>query len=185
VKRLDALRAIDETVGDHPLVITCGATARELASISRRPSHLPLLDSMGLTSALGLGVALGHPGPVTVIDGDGSLLMGLSVLATLACYAPPNLTVVVLDNGQHASADELESQAARIDLAAAAAGFGLAVRRCADVEELTALLAGRPGADAFALVVAAIEPGNAPGIPLLLADPAVLAATFSAALPSA
>lgn len=179
---MGALRVIDDVFADDPLVVTCGATARELASFVRRPTHLPLLDSMGLTSAVGLGVALGRPGPVGVVDGDGSLLMGFSILPTLATHGPANLTVVVLDNGQHASADELPSQAARLDLAAAARGVGLAVSTCATPHELRAALATARSSSACHVVHVRIEPGNSPGVPLLLADPAVLAATFTAAL---
>ena len=55
MKRIDALKIIDTFFAANPLVITCGATAREMASFSRRDLHLPLLDSMGLTSAIRLG----------------------------------------------------------------------------------------------------------------------------------
>ena len=103
--RMEALKVIDGEFVSDPLVITCGATAREFASFSKRPTHLPLLDSMGLTTPIGLGIALGYSGSVGVVDGDGSLLMGFSILPTLAAYGPKNLTVIVLDNGQHASAD--------------------------------------------------------------------------------
>jgi len=125
MKRLEALKILDEIFGSDPLVITCGATAREMASISRKKTHLSLLDSMGLTTSVGLGIALGHEGRVGVIDGDGSLLMGFSILPTLKAYAPKNLVVVVLDNGQHASADGMYSQAHVVDIAGAAKGLGL------------------------------------------------------------
>ncbi len=61
MRRIEALRVIDAQVGDGPLVVTAGATARELASLTRRPNHLHLLDSMGLAAAVGAGVALGIP----------------------------------------------------------------------------------------------------------------------------
>lgn len=182
MKRLEALRVVDDVFALQPLVITCGATARELASFSRRDTHLPLLDSMGLTSAIGLGIALGQPGPVGVVDGDGSLLMGFSILATLASYGPPNLTVILLDNGQHASADLMASQAEHLDLAGAARGLGLNVQTCAAVDELrTAITAARDLAE-FTFVAADIEPGVAPGVALLLDDPAVLSGDFTRAV---
>lgn len=54
---------------------------------------------MGLASSMGLGIALSLPhNPVVVIDGDGSLLMNLGTLSTLARYRPGNLTHVVFDN---------------------------------------------------------------------------------------
>ena len=182
MKRLEALEVIDRELGSYPLVVTCGATAREMDSLGRRNNRLPLLDSMGLTSAVGLGVALGTDGPVGVVDGDGSLLMGFSILPTLATLRPPNLTLVVLDNGQHASADSMPSQAAQLDLAAAIRGCGLHTVEVGDVAGLAAALAAAVRDDEFTTVVARIQPGNAAGIPFLLEDPVVFADRFVAAL---
>jgi sulfopyruvate decarboxylase subunit beta len=178
MNRLDALRVIDRLFAEHLLIVTCGATARELAAISCRPNHLPLLDSMGLTSAVGLGVALSHPGPVGVIDGDGSILMGFSVLPTLACYAPANLTVIVLDNGQHASADGMPSQAAQVDIAGAADGLGLVTVRVDGPDELGSAVSTALTSHGFHLILAKIETGNTAGIPFRLDDPVVLADQF-------
>jgi thiamine pyrophosphate-dependent acetolactate synthase large subunit-like protein len=178
MKRIDALQAIDDAFCDHPLIATCGATARELASIGSRDTHLPLLDSMGLTCAVGLGVALGSEQPVGVIDGDGSLLMGFSILPTLAGIAPGNLTVIVLDNGQHASADGMPSQAAVFDLVAAIAGCGIETAVVDDTRGLAAAVEGAIADGIFSVIVGRIEPGNMAGIPFLLEDPAVLADRF-------
>ena len=51
----------------------------------------------------GSGVALPHPRPVVVLDGDGAALMKLGTLATIGAYRPPNLIHVLLDNGVHDS----------------------------------------------------------------------------------
>ena len=54
---------------------------------------------MGLASSMGLGIALSRPElPVIVLDGDGSVLMNLGGLTTLARYRPKNLLHVVFDN---------------------------------------------------------------------------------------
>jgi sulfopyruvate decarboxylase subunit beta len=182
VRRIEALRAIDEQVGDRPLVVTAGATARELASLALRPNHLHLLDSMGLAAAVGAGVALGHAGRVTAIEGDGSLLMGFSMLATLATAGPPNLTLVVLDNREHASAGRVPTQAAVLDLAAAVRGIGLPVDECDEADGLQAALAASAAGGRLAVVYARIEGGNEAGIPFLLEDPAAIAARFRGAL---
>jgi sulfopyruvate decarboxylase subunit beta len=183
MKRLDALRVIDDVYADSPLVVTCGATARELASLGSRASHLPLLDSMGLAGAVGLGLALGGAGPVAAIEGDGSMLMGLSTLASIAYHRPPGLALIILDNGEHASAAGLPTQAAALDLAALCRGAGLETDDVASSDELGAVLSAihstRPPAVA---VVVRIEGGNAPDIPLLLADPVELAVRFAAFL---
>ena len=178
MKRLEALAILNDVFGDDPLVITCGATAREMASLSRKKTHLPLLDSMGLTTPVGLGIALGHKGRVGVIDGDGSLLMGFSILPTLKAYGPNNLIVVVLDNGQHASADGMFSQANVVDIAGAAKGLGLWTAQCDSAEEMKKLIVSRENCDAISMIFVKIETGNTPNIPFYLADPAKLGADF-------
>ncbi len=179
MKRIEALAAIDEVFVGDPLVITCGASAREMASIARRNTHLPLLDSMGLAGPVGLGIALGTDRPVGVIEGDGAVLMGLQMLATIKAQSPPNLTLIILDNHQHASADLMNSQAADgVSLAGASRGLGLLTIEVDDVDGLAAAARDARDSDQVTVIVADIEPGNTAGIPFLLADPAVLGDSF-------
>ena len=97
--RLDALRAIYDRLGDSAVVTIMGAVAAELQSIGHRPNFFYLQHAMGLASSVGLGIALSKPAvPVVVFDGDGSLLMNLGGLTTLARYRPKNLLHVVFDN---------------------------------------------------------------------------------------
>lgn len=86
---------------DKCIVVTtmaaCGAWPRK----DERPTvfhYVP--SSMGQGPALGLGLALACPGRrVLVVNGDGSMLMNLGVLATIAACRPANLVLAVLDNG--------------------------------------------------------------------------------------
>ena len=97
--RLDALRAVYDRLGDSAVVTIMGAVAAELQSIGHRPNFFYLQHAMGLASSVGLGIALSKPSlPVVVFDGDGSLLMNLGGLSTLARYRPANLVHVVFDN---------------------------------------------------------------------------------------
>ena len=97
--RLDALRAIYDRLSDSAVVTIMGAVAAELQSIGHRPNFFYLQHAMGLASSVGLGIALSKPTvPVVVFDGDGSLLMNLGGLSTLARYRPKNLVHVVFDN---------------------------------------------------------------------------------------
>ena len=97
--RLDALRAVYDRLGDSAVVTIMGAVAAELQSLGHRPNFFYLQHAMGLASSLGLGIALSKPSvPVVVFDGDGSVLMNLGGLSTLARYRPPNLLHVVFDN---------------------------------------------------------------------------------------
>ncbi|HEX5215094.1 MAG TPA: thiamine pyrophosphate-dependent enzyme [Vicinamibacterales bacterium] len=97
--RLDALKAIYPALESRVVVTIMGAVAAELQSIGHRPNFFYLQHAMGLASSLGLGIALTRPEKqVIVLDGDGSVLMNLGGLTTLARYRPKNLVHVVFDN---------------------------------------------------------------------------------------
>ena len=99
MKRLDALNAVYARLQDRIVVTIMGAVAAELQSIGHRPNFFYLQHAMGLASSLGLGIALCRPDrQVIVFDGDGSVLMNLGGLTTLARYRPKNLVHVVFDN---------------------------------------------------------------------------------------
>ena len=99
MKRLDALHAVYDRLQDRIVVTIMGAVAAELQSIGHRPNFFYLQHAMGLASSLGLGIALSKPDrQVFVFDGDGSILMNLGGLTTLARYRPRNLVHVIFDN---------------------------------------------------------------------------------------
>ena len=101
MRRVDALKAVyAELEQEGRVVVTImGAVAAELQSIGHRPNFFYLQHAMGLASSMGLGIALSRPElEVVVFDGDGSILMNLGGLTTLARYRPRNLTHVVFDN---------------------------------------------------------------------------------------
>lgn len=69
-----------------------------------KPQALTYLGvgAMGQASSHGLGMALGRPDKrVIVIDGDGSLLMNLGSLVTIAQAAPTNLVHFVCQNNTY------------------------------------------------------------------------------------
>jgi sulfopyruvate decarboxylase subunit beta len=99
MRRLDALNAVYPRLADRIVVTIMGALAAELQSIGHRPNFFYLQHAMGLASSMGLGIALSKPDrQVIVFDGDGSILMNLGGLTTLARYRPRNLVHVVFDN---------------------------------------------------------------------------------------
>jgi sulfopyruvate decarboxylase subunit beta len=99
VRRFDALTAVYPRLEDRVVVTIMGAVAAELQSIGHRPNFFYLQHAMGLASSIGLGIALTRPErQVVVFDGDGSILMNLGGLTTLARYRPRNLVHVVFDN---------------------------------------------------------------------------------------
>ena len=99
MRRLEALTAIYPKIENLVVVTIMGAVAAELQSIGHRANFFYLQHAMGLASSMGLGIALSRPErQVVVFDGDGSILMNLGGLTTLARYRPRNLVHVVFDN---------------------------------------------------------------------------------------
>lgn len=155
--RVDALRALYPSLEGHAVVTIMGAVAAELQSIGHRPNFFYLQHAMGLASSVGLGIALSRPDmQVTVFDGDGSVLMNLGGLTTLARYRPSNLVHVVFDNESLLSVGGFPTATSSgSDLAAIAAGAGVprtftvrtaselsaAYRDALDARELTTIVA--------------------------------------------
>jgi sulfopyruvate decarboxylase subunit beta len=97
--RIDALEAIYPDLQEQIVVTIMGAVAVELYTLGHRHNFFYLEHAMGLASSLGLGIALAMPEQkVIVLDGDGSLLMNLGTLSTMARYRPGNLLHIVFDN---------------------------------------------------------------------------------------
>ena len=58
-----------------------------------------MIGSMGLASAVGLGLAIQTPHKrIFILEGDGSALMSLGTLQLIASQGVPNLIHVILDN---------------------------------------------------------------------------------------
>ena len=127
MRRLDAMQAVYPQLEKCVVVTIMGAVAAELQSIGHRPNFFYLQHAMGLASSLGLGIALSRPDvTVVVFDGDGSVLMNLGGLTTLARYRPKNLVHVVFDNESLLSVGGFPTATSTgSDLAAIAAASGI------------------------------------------------------------
>ncbi|HEV2583091.1 MAG TPA: thiamine pyrophosphate-dependent enzyme [Ktedonobacteraceae bacterium] len=97
--RIEALTAAYPELENRIVVTIMGAVAAELYALGHRHNFFYLEHAMGLASSMGLGIALAMPQhKVIVLDGDGSLLMNLGTLTTMARYSPGNLLHIVFDN---------------------------------------------------------------------------------------
>jgi thiamine pyrophosphate-dependent acetolactate synthase large subunit-like protein len=95
----------------------------DLFAAGHRPQNFYMLGSMGLACPIALGVALAQPERgVIALEGDGSILMGLGCLATIANMKPRNLTIVIWDNGIYQITGK---QQAATDIVAVARGAGI------------------------------------------------------------
>ncbi len=103
--RLSALEVVsDNRDPDTVLIATTGKTGRELFELKDHSLNFYMVGSMGCASSLGLGIALSQPQKkIVVLDGDGSLLMRMGAMPTIAYYDPPNLLHILLDNRTHDS----------------------------------------------------------------------------------
>jgi thiamine pyrophosphate-dependent acetolactate synthase large subunit-like protein len=101
VNRFDLTRRLVAKLKNEEAVIGgIGNTNFDLWSAGHRPQNFYMLGSMGLAIPIALGVALAQPQRhVIAIEGDGSLLMQLGCLVTVAALRPKNLTMVIMDNG--------------------------------------------------------------------------------------
>ncbi|MFW9877856.1 MAG: sulfopyruvate decarboxylase subunit beta [Candidatus Thorarchaeota archaeon] len=127
MKRYDAIKRIVESLNNELIICNIGAPSRELFNIKDRDENFYMLGSMGLASSIAFGVALSKPKKkVWCIDGDGSLLMNLGSLSTIANNQPKNLTLIVIDNGSYGSTGNQKtytSYKTKLETRAKGAGF--------------------------------------------------------------
>jgi len=110
------------------VVASLGNDKYDLMAAGDRNRNFYMWNAMGLASSMGLGLAMARPETrVIVSEGDGSLLMNLGALATIAVRSPENLVYVSWDNRQYAMTGGQETATAfRTDLAKVAEGAGIA-----------------------------------------------------------
>ncbi len=126
--RSKCIEAIYGELDDKIVVTIMGACAQELYDLGHKENFFYLEHAMGLASSIGLGLALNLPDEhVVVMDGDGSVLMNLGTLSTLARYRPRNLTHIIFDNGSLLSTGGFPSHTTEgiTDLAVIARGAGV------------------------------------------------------------
>ena len=101
MNRADLMRRLVARLKQDEAVIGgIGNTNFDLWAAGQRPQNFYMLGSMGLAFPIALGVALAQPDRrIFALEGDGSLLMQLGSLSTIATLKPKNLTMVVMDNG--------------------------------------------------------------------------------------
>ena len=150
------------------LVVTgLGSPAYDVFAAGDRDNNFYLWGAMGGAASLGLGLALAQPArPVVVITGDGEQLMGIGSLATIGAKKPPNLTIVVLDNGHFGETGMQRSHTSLgTDLVAVAKAVGIAeALRIEKLEQLAVVAAridAREGPALVHVLISASQPPRA------------------------
>ena len=155
-----------------------GNTNFDLWAAGHRPQNFYMLGSMGLVFPIALGVALAQPSRrVFALEGDGSLLMQLGSLSTIAMLKPKNLIMVVMDNGIYQITGSQPTPAAAADIVAIAAASGIANSAwAADEEDFERLIEESLSASAPTLIGVRID--DKPGVGTTRRDPVQIRERF-------
>lgn len=172
-------RLIAKLKAEEAVIGGIGNTNFDLWAAGHRPQNFYMLGSMGLAFPIALGVALAQPDRrVFALEGDGSLLMQLGALSTIATLKPKNLIMIVMDNGIYQITGAQPTPAASVaDIVAIATGSGL-VRSswAADEEDFERLVDEAISASEPSLIAVRID--DKPGVGTTRRDPVQIRERF-------
>jgi thiamine pyrophosphate-dependent acetolactate synthase large subunit-like protein len=172
-------RLIGRLKNEEAVVGGIGNTNFDLWAAGHRPQNFYMLGSMGLAFPIALGVALAQPKRRTfALEGDGSLLMQMGCLSTIATQAPKNLTMIVMDNGIYQITGAQPTPAASVaDIVAIAVGCGLSNSAwAADEEDFERLVDQSLSATVPTLIAVRID--DKPGVGQTRRDPVQIRERF-------
>jgi thiamine pyrophosphate-dependent acetolactate synthase large subunit-like protein len=120
-------RLVGKLKRDEAVIGGIGNTNFDLFAAGHRPQNFYMAGSMGLACPIALGVAMAQPERgVIALEGDGSILMGLGCLATIANLRPRNLTLVIMDNALYQITGKQATATGGVtDIVAVARGAGI------------------------------------------------------------
>jgi phosphonopyruvate decarboxylase len=126
MKRDECFRLLARHISDEAVVATY-SSAVDWVAVAPRALNYTSIGAMGLDSSHGLGLALGRPNRhVVVLQGDGSLLMNLGSLVTIAAVAPKNLVHLVAQNDTYEANGSHPIPLPKVDFAGLARAAGYA-----------------------------------------------------------
>jgi len=160
-------RLVAKLNSEEAVIGGIGFTNFDLWASGQRSQNFYMLGSMGLATSIALGVAVAQPNrKVFALDGDGSILMQLGSLGTVAATAPKNLAIVIWDNGAyHITGAQKTLTSFGTDIVAMARGAGLAQAYwAADEEHFDALVDKALTVDGPWLIAAKIDQQKPAGV---------------------
>jgi thiamine pyrophosphate-dependent acetolactate synthase large subunit-like protein len=172
-------RLIAKLKHEEAVIGGIGNTNFDLWAAGHRPQNFYMLGSMGLAFPIALGVALAQPDRrVFALEGDGSLLMQLGALSTIAALKPKNLIMIVMDNGIYQITGAQPTPAAGVaDLVAIAHGSGLANSAwAADEDDFERLIDEAMATEEPSLIALRID--DKPGVGTTRRDPVQIRERF-------
>ncbi|MFT5867031.1 MAG: sulfopyruvate decarboxylase subunit beta [Gammaproteobacteria bacterium] len=182
--RSEILRDIAPILRDQLVVCNIGLPSQELHLIDDQPTNFYMLGTMGLSSSIGLGLALAQDKIVISIDGDGSVLTNLGTLPTIANNVTDNYILMIIDNGSYGSTGDQPTYAGmktKLEKVAEACGCENVVV-CQDVDTGKTLQAAIDSKK-MTVIVVKCDSGNIK-LPVITMDPVVIRDRFMKAVAS-
>ena len=176
--RSEVIREIAPIIADHLVVCNIGLPSQELHLIDDQPTNFYMLGTMGLSSSIGLGLALAQNKKVIAIDGDGSVLTNLGTLPTIANNVANNYVLLIIDNGSYGSTGDQPTYAGKkTSLTEVAKACGCEnVVECR-AEDTAKVMKEALDGDQMTIIVCKCESGNIK-VPVITMDPVVIRSRF-------
>ena len=180
--RSEILKEIAPLLSNQLVVCNIGLPSQELHLIDDQPSNFYMLGTMGLSSSIGLGLALAQDKKVVSIDGDGSVLTNFGTLPTIANNVANNFILLIIDNGSYGSTGDQPTYAGqKTSLSEVAKACGCEnVIECA-AEETGGVLKKAIDGDQMTIIVSKCESGNIK-VPVITMDPVEIRSRFMKAV---
>jgi len=174
MRRYELLQSIAPVLTDEFIICNLGFPSQELYSIRDNDHTFYMLGSMGLSSSIGLGLSMEIDSTVVSIDGDGSVLMNLGTLSTIALENRKNFILLIVDNGSYGSTGDQPTQTSRgTSLAAIAKACGIESSVEIPGDQAAAKLAECLKTPGPHVIVAKVEPGSPAMTPIPLTSLAI------------
>lgn len=180
--RSEVIKSLLPILADQLVVCNIGLPSQELHLMDDRETNFYMLGTMGLSSSIGLGVALAQDKTVISIDGDGSVLTNLGTLPTIANNVADNYILLIIDNGSYGSTGDQPTYAGKkTSLAAVAKACGCDnVVEC-QANEAPATLQKAIDGKKMTVIVCKCESGNIK-VPVITMDPVAIRDRFMKAI---
>ena len=159
--RSEVLKTLIPMISDELVVSNIGLPSQELHLLDDQPTNFYMLGTMGLSSSIGLGLALVQKEKVIAIDGDGSVLTNLGTLPTIANNPAKNFILLIIDNGSYGSTGDQPTYAGmKTSLAEVAKACGCETVIECSAENTAAVVRAALDGDKMTIIVSKCESGN-------------------------
>ena len=159
--RSDVLKTLIPMISEELTISNIGLPSQELHLLDDQPTNFYMLGTMGLSSSIGLGLALAQKKKVIAIDGDGSVLTNLGTLPTIANNPANNFILLIIDNGSYGSTGDQPTYAGmKTSLAKVAEACGCKTVVECKAENTAAVVQAALDGNEMTIIVSKCDSGN-------------------------